>query len=572
MQINPSTRALLSLLDVTSFSEHDMGVIKALIDGNANLIIRNPKGENAFSLAIKSNQPAIMNFFESLNPDYFSSKVREMQSMWIIGKEKGGVFTASELERTQMDEIEKGLDIIAPKTAGISKGEIAIQSLAKTAGKAPTAYVLKKAADYSIQHLREVIGARLYAYFAGSKGTIMAKTRLVSRAGEDIIPDNASDYSDSSDYSITFRHLDPQKKIDLGSRILPESFTQYSLENGPRIDADGKLVVSINNLDQEVKGYLSAMTVAKFIHDFDCDGFGSNDGYIITHNGVQNAKIDPGRALGFIDDTNAKITDVSEGITILLTYKMLGDEYRTFIPLEYIDINNPAELRSELAPIDSLLQQYYPGLDVRDPVIGKITYAEVRNSPALYHEFAETIYDIVTCSEENLYHLISHNLPESINYCDTGYAKEVILEQLRLRQKVMHRIYPQEVEYMERYREFEAAAPFSRFENIMEMMNANSLFTPQKKVPVLDQNALMQSEGLTYEIAQVWQKLLQTGELLAKQDLQLLDIIAKAKESISSFDKDPQESVQHIEQSESLVWADMVRRSKAITNSFALDK
>ena len=208
---------------------------------------------------------------------------------------------------------------------------------------------------------------------------------------------------------------------------------------------------------------------------------------------------------------------------------------------------------------------------MRDPVIGKITYAEVRNSPALYHEFAETIYDIVTWSEENLYHLISHNLPESINYCDTGYAKEVILEQLRLRQKVMHRIYPQEVEYMERYREFEAAAPFSRFENIMEMMNANSLITPQEKFPVLDQNVLMQSEGLTYEIAQVWQKLLQTAEL-AKQDLQLLDIIAKAKESISFFDKDPQESVQHIEQSESMVWADMVRGSKAITASFGLDK
>ena len=160
MPINPPTSALLSLMQKSNFSNDNIPAITALIAKGANLIIRDSNGNNAFSLAIKSNQPNVMDFFKSINPEYFNNKVHEMQAMWIIGKEKDSVFSASEMDRTQMDETEKALDLSSPKTEGLENGEIVTQSFAKRENKAPTSYVLKEAKDYSVQHLREVVGAR----------------------------------------------------------------------------------------------------------------------------------------------------------------------------------------------------------------------------------------------------------------------------------------------------------------------------------------------------------------------------------------------------------------------------
>ncbi len=569
MPINPPTRVLLSLMQKPNFSSEDTPAITALIARGANLIIRDSNGDNAYSLAIKSNQPNVMDFFKNINPEYFNNKVREMQAMWIIGKEKDGVFSASEMDRTQMDEIEKGLDLSSPKTEGLEKGEIATQSIAKREGKAPTSYMLKKAINCSIQHLREVIGARCYAYFAGSKGTIIAKTRLVTRAEEDTsyISSDEEDISEtSSGESLFFAHPNPPLKIDLGSRILPQSFVQYSRDNGPRINSAGRIVVSVNNIDQEVKGYLSAMMVAKFIQDFDCDGFGNNDGYMITDTGVQNAKIDPGKALGFMDDVHADITDVSEGITILLTYKIFGDEYRTFIPLEYLDLNNITQLRPEISVVSDLLKTYYPELDVRDPVIGKITYAEVCNSPKLHHEFAETIYDIVICSEDNLYHLINHNLPESINYLPIGEEQDRIFEQLALRQQVMHKLYPREVEYMKTYREIEASSHSTNFEAIIQTMAVTGSIQPEESALIFDQNALIDNHKLSDEITEVSKKLLHTAKMIKlnpEEFQQKADVIQRAEMTISLINSrhSQQQSLNHAESSSSSSWVSRVRRS-----------
>ena len=527
MPINSVTRVLFSLMKSENFSNENITDIQILIDQGANLIIRDDNGDNAFSLAIKSNKPDIITFFKSKNPEYFNNKVREMQAMWIIGKEKDGIFTAGEIDRTQMDEIEKGLVHSAKKLEGLAKGEIATQSIPKREGKAPTSYVLKKAIDYSIQHLREVIGARCYAYFSGSKGTIMAKTRLVTRTAEE---DDLDDTNSSHD-SLIFVDPTPSPKIDIGSRILPQSFTQYGIDNGPRINSNGEMVVSINDTDHEVKGYLSAMTVAKFIQDFDCDGFGNNDGYMITDIGIQNAKIDPGRALGCIDDLHTDITDISEGIAISLTYKIFGKEYRTFIPLEYIDLNNPIALRPELETIDTLLKHYYPALDVRDPVIGRISYAQVCASPKLYHEFAETIYDIVTCSEEKLYNLINYNLPESINHLPLEEMQGIILNKLSSRQQIMHMLYPREVEYMKIYREREASGYSTNFESVIEILET----IPPEPTVAFDHNTLINERELRTDAIGVLKKLLKNAEMTKKDPKyqQEPDVMQRADTTIS---------------------------------------
>jgi hypothetical protein len=527
MPLSPLTQELHHLLINIHLSDNDLGRVRSFVNQQADLRVRNKNGDNAFTLAIKSNQLDILNYFRELDINYFNSQVRVMQARWIIGKEQDGIFTASELDRTQMDQGEKNLNITFPKTEGIEIGKIMSQSIGKREGKAATSYLLKEALNFSLQHLREILGARFYAYFSGEQGTIMAKTRLVTMIKDELLEEKSVhmkknesfEEASLSDESLIFRYIEEEEDIiNLGSRML--SFTQYN-SNKPYITEDGKISIDIDGIKQEVQGYLSTMMVAKFIQDFDCDGFGYNDGYALTSAGIQNVKIDSGRAFGFMDDIHVDITDISEGIAINLTYQMLGNvEYRTFIPLEYIDLNNCSQLREELKPISALLRQYYPEFDPSDPVLGSITYAEILKHPKLYHELAKTIYNIVNCSEENLTHLVTYNIPPQINHLRLEEDQETIVNSLKLRQQAMARIYSKEIEYMKLYESFEGHEDLANFDAIFEIMRSSNAKQQQTGYEPLDNNLLLDSAKLGYEVYEVSKKLMYNAKCAAQDSRQ----------------------------------------------------
>lgn len=570
MPLSQITQELHYLLKDQNLLDNDLSKVKNFVNQQADLRVRNKNGDNAFTLAIKSNKLNILNYFRELDLNYFNSQVRIMQSRWIIGKEKDGIFTASEIDRTQMDQNEKKLDVTFSKTEGLEIGKIMSQSVAKREGKEPTSYLLKKADFFSLQHLREILGARFYAYFAGEEGTIMAKTRLVTLKEEEILEEesvaaekqNFLEDDSFSDDSLVFRNIDGEDnvRINLGSRIL--SFTQYE-SNKPYISENGKISINIDGIEQEIQGYLSSMIVAKFIQDFDCDGFGYNDGYTVTSLGIQNVKIDPGRAFGFMDDINIDITDISEGITINLTYKMIDDvEYRTFIPLEYIDLNNCPQLRPELKLISALLRQYYPEFDSRDPVLGSITYAEIIQHPKLYHELAKTINEIVNCSEENLTHLVTYNIPPIINHLKLEEDQETIIFRLKLRQQAMARVYSKEIQYMESYNNFKGDDNLSDFETILERMRLSNIKQQQTHYEPIDSNLLIGRAELRHEVFEISKKLRYTAKYAEKDseyesiNAQNVENTIKILEKFSSIHSTANSFVQNLQ-------------SKIYTSSFA---
>lgn len=164
-------------------------------------------------------------------------------------------------------------------------------------------------------------------------------------------------------------------------------------------------------------------------------------------------------------------------------------------------------------------------------MIGRISYAQVCASPKLYHEFAETIYDIVTCSEEKLYNLINYNLPESINHLPLEEMQGIILNKLSSRQQIMHMLYPREVEYMKIYREREASGYSTNFESVIEILET----IPPEPTVAVDHNTLINERELRTDVIGVLKKLLKNAEM-TKEDpkyQQEPDVIQRSEMTIS---------------------------------------
>ena len=361
--------------------------------------------------------------FKAENPKFYDKQILKMQKMGLLGKLKNSQYTEGERTRLQMSEQEKGLDIHASKTSGAAEGEVLSQASPKSGHNKATKYVVKEGKPSD--HLRELAGAVFYAHFSGEQGTQTAKTRLVADQGQ---------------------------KIRTGSRWLDDFTTYHAAQKLPNI-VDGKVTLE----DGEVKGYIPMLVVAKFIQDFDCIGSSANAGYLktprIREDGSKlytNVKIDPGRSFGFLDQSQANLSDISIGVVSHLTRKMADEKFHTTIPLDFIDPDSPTSLRPELDGLKLAIENAYPNLDPRDLLLGEMTYAEIAANPKTYHQMAKTIAAIVNAGDEELRNLIEL-VPSSINGEEVSEFKEQLFQQMLVRREMMHKLYPHEVEYMELY-------------------------------------------------------------------------------------------------------------------------
>ncbi len=358
-----------------------------------------------------------------------------MNAMGLIGKEQRWVLGLGELDRTQMSYVQKKLLLVEPlPTVGGSGGRIHQQIITKRPSKPVTRYFIKPEDDSDNSPIpKEIWGARLYAFFAGPRGTKMAKTRLVSRLG-----DIASD------------------DLHLGSRWLDHFESYYTSDHDPLMLSikDDKVIASQDGKNYTIKGFIAMLVVARFIEDFDCLGWGSNAGFINDARSLpngdvayQNAKIDPAQALDF--------EHLSMPVIFHLQQKIMNKHFHTHLPIAFIDPHN-MKLRSNLGSINSL-EHFYPQFDTRDLLLGSMTYREISEHPKLYHEMAKTIESIVNGRDEDLLMLLHHNMPSFVNGRDLAETQQVLFDQLVKRKKFMGELYAQEVEYVRLHRELKQA-------------------------------------------------------------------------------------------------------------------
>ncbi len=409
--------------------------VEQLITNGADLKRKNANGDNSFTLALKANQPHILRLFNKQNPNYFVQRYSKMNAMGLIGKEQGWLLGPGELDRTQISYVQKQLQLVEQfPTVGSSGGRIHQQVIAKRPNKPPTQYFIKPEDDSDNSPIsKEIWGARLYAFFAGPRGTKMAKTRLIHQLGDIASND-----------------------LHLGSRWLDHFESYYTSDYDALILSikDDNIIAAKDGKNYTIKGFIPMLVVARFIEDFDCLGWGSNAGFINNARSLPNgdiiypnAKIDPAQALDF--------EHLSMPVIFHLQQRIMNKHFHTHLPIAFIDPSN-MRLRSNLGSINSL-EHFYPQFDTRDLLIGSMTYREVSEHPKLYHEMAKTIESIVNGRDEDLLMLLHHNMPNSVNGRDLAETQHVLFDQLLKRKKFMGELYAQELEYVRLHRELKQA-------------------------------------------------------------------------------------------------------------------
>ena len=257
----------------------------------------------------------------------------------------------------------------------------------------------------------EVLGARFYQYFATDY--IMPETLFVTSKNEE---------------------------TNIASTWI-DDFIPYK-ETAPSI-IDGKVMLE----DKEIEGYISQLVVTQFINDADGVGF-VNAGFVAQKDSktYKNAKIDPGKSFSFLNTDNIKL-----GFVAHFT-RLIADDGRIFhgqIPLEFLKMNEPTKLDDRFSLISNVINLYYPEFDSRDLLIGEMTYAEISKHPELYHQMAKTITSIIKLTDEDLLYLIHDGMPKDIDGEDLFEIKTTIFNTLKERQKVMHQLYKEEVQYID---------------------------------------------------------------------------------------------------------------------------
>lgn len=380
------------------------------------------------------------NNFIKNNPEDYNKIIKRMVRSGLIGKEKDGVFTAKENDRTFFKQSEKGLEEIYMKPSGAAEGFIASQNEdTKKTDKEPTSYLIKEGSP--TDHLLEVTGARFYRHFAGNLGSITAKTRLV-------------EYGD---------------EVGTGSRMI-EGYSDFFRNEKPEITPDGKVMSG----DKEVKGYIANLVVAKFIQDFDALGYGPNLGMQqekISPGAKRNLhsaiKIDPGNSFGFIPkkiiehdpDNPPSFVNVRNSTAVFLGIStniqnatMNKTTFNTTLPLDFVDPNDPLKLRSELGAFKDAVLHVHPNIDTRDILLDGMTYAKISQHQKPYTQMAKTLEAIARSSDETLSQLIYENMPDVINQENVKGTKDNIFRELKKRREIIKELYAQEIEYVDLYR------------------------------------------------------------------------------------------------------------------------
>jgi hypothetical protein len=446
--------------------------------------------------------------FKQNHPKFYNKQIKRMQQIGLLGKEKDNIFTPGENQRLEMNEQEKGLNISSIKSSGSAIGEIREQDKAKEGHSKKTKYMLKQAElnnnneRNNVNILREISGARFYANF--SHGVEVAKTRIVKRTNG---------------------------QIEIGSRWIDGFSTYYSSGDIPEL-IDGKVITASNNF--EIKGYIPMLVTAKFIQDFDCIGWGSNARYLNTPktrvNGSKvytNAKIDPGRAFGFLDNEDKEGTsDISLGVLYHVQQKMAGKDFHTHLPLDFIDPDNPLKLRSDLGSIKLAIEYYYPNFDTRDLLMGEMTYAEISNHPKTYNQMAKSVDLIASSSEDDLKDLIDL-VPNYLNQEDLTKYKEEMLAQLITRRNIMRKLYAQEIEYMKLYNQALIEGNKINFEAMKAQAALQAKATPASSMPmsktlrsdILKINNILLSELIASHNTDLVAKIITTNHHSANQPL-----------------------------------------------------
>lgn len=284
-------------------------------------------------------------------------------------------------------------------------------------------------------YLMEFLGARFYQYF--SQNSKVAEVKFIKM-------------SDGS--------------LNLASKWV-NNYHAYDSSSAPKIQGD-QLVINVDGSNHNIEGVIQALVLARFIGDYDCVGnidASANSGYIAEQNietgevVYKNVKIDPGAAFSFaFTNLENKALYTNMGAITLLTnkiYKKYIDaqhpEFYTSIPLSMIDFTEEgAFLARDISQLSAFIDFYYPDLDIRDPLIGAISYKDIIKNEKLYQEFSSSIYKIVTSSNEELRSLVFDNTPSEINGENVEAAKEEIFKQLLVRQKQLAQLYALEVEYI----------------------------------------------------------------------------------------------------------------------------
>lgn len=299
-----------------------------------------------------------------------------------------------------------------------------------TSSNLPHIRYLIKSTNINLRYYLEALGARFYKFFASN--SVMAKTKLIS------LKDN---------------------NIKVGSFWI-DDFTPYK-DNIPYIK-DDKIVINISDQEKEINGYISMLITSRFIDDQDVIGLGVNAGY--DKRTYQNIKIDPGKSFGFLNLYDAKLSIAAHFTKIIIND---GMRFHGYIPLGFLEMNNPSKLDSRFIKTSSFIRYYYPKFDTRDLLMGEITYNSVSQNQNLYNQMAISVEKIASMTKEELSLLIGHYMPTKINGEYLGKIKKKLFKQLLKRQIVMQQLYAKEIEYIKLYRsnpdlDFNTLKRFSR--------------------------------------------------------------------------------------------------------------
>lgn len=351
-------------------------------------------------------------------------------------------------------------------------------------------------------YLMEFLGARFYQYFA--KDTNVAEVKFIKM-------------NDGS--------------LKLSSKWI-NNYHAYDSSSAPKIQGD-KLVINVDGSNHNIEGVIQDLVLARFIGDYDCVGnidVSANLGYVVEHNleagevVYKNVKIDPGAAFSFaFTNLENKALYANMGAITLLTnkiYKKYIDaqqpEFYTSIPLSMIDFTEEgAFLARDISQLSAFIDFYYPELDIRDPLIGAISYKDIIKNEKLYQEFALSIYKIVTSSNEELRSLVFDNTPSEINGENVEAVKEEIFKQLLVRQKQLEQLYALEVEYIKI--SHQKGEPLS-FEEMLKIAKSNIIYQQIDHLDTGQQFASLKTEVFNKALESALSKIERGLEIEIEED------------------------------------------------------
>ena len=382
--------------------------------------------------------------------------------------------------------------------------------------------------DPEYYHFLEALASRFYDFF--SPETYTAKTKLIKTStGE----------------------------VNIGSLWIDE-FIPYDYITLPFIQ-DGKIISTINSKAYEIHGYISMLLTAKLIGNYDCIGKGINAGvkYNKEKDIYENVKIDTGGSFLFVSDN--PINHIF-GMLVEFTHKIEkiyhqnGNElpdFATHIPLELIDSGDATKLDELFNKVNIFIDYFYPNFDVRDLLIDKLSYNEIKRHKELYHQFVFAVHKLVHATNEDLVSLIYEEMPESINGEDLKAIKSNIYDQIKLRQETMAQIYKAELEYYKLYVQFSDSMTFEvmKFKALInadifsetspKLMDEEQINIAQRQFSRLVGNKIDQYEISTggiapKEISLLFSTLKDLINSIESEDLNLVRAILKNRPSLAS--------------------------------------